>query len=89
MKGCTCRGRTLSTSVARLGPHGRGVDAPPPAGHLRESVYAGHCAPGQGAPVAGLSHPRQPQSLPGYPDLTLAKPGKPLLLSELKVPGGR
>ena len=29
------------------------------------------------------------KSLPGYPDVTLAKPGKPVLFVELKVPGGQ
>ena len=28
------------------------------------------------------------KSVPGYPDLTLAKVGRPVLFAELKVPGG-
>jgi hypothetical protein len=28
------------------------------------------------------------KSVPGYPDLTLAKAGQPVLFAELKVPGG-
>jgi len=88
MRGCTCAGPALCpwcTALARRA----GVLAPAEAPALSEAAFM--------AAVIRLAKEHgwlcwhaysAKKSVPGYPDLTLAKVGRPVLFAELKVPGG-
>jgi hypothetical protein len=87
MRGCTCRGMTLCPQCTRLAEMA-GVLAPvaPPISErafmqaVRREALAQHYL---------FYHTFDSRrSAPGFVDCVCAKPGRPLILAELKVPGG-
>lgn len=101
MRGCTCHGLTLCSWCEALlaravGSGVPGAGARPDAGtpgiarpHLTEKAF--QAAVVRVARAHGWLYWHAytaRKSVPGYPDLTLAKAGQPVIFSELKIPGG-
>ena len=89
MRGCTCRGAVLCPQCERLAQMA-GVTSTitiPPVVSEKAFMTAVIRLAKEHAWLVYHTHDSR-KSFPGYPDLTLAKPGKPVIFSELKVPGG-
>lgn len=88
-RGCTCRGPVLCPQCQRLADLAgvaNAVTLPPVVSEKAFMAAVIRVAKEHGWLVWHAYNSRK--SLPGYPDLTLAKAGRPVLFSELKVPGG-
>jgi hypothetical protein len=87
MRGCTCRGLTLCDQCARLAAMaGVLAPVPPPISERAFMQAVRREALAQNYLFYHTFDSRR--SAPGFVDAVLAKPGRPLLLAELKVPGG-
>lgn len=102
MRGCQCRGGPTLCDQCQALAERAGVAVAPPtrlvgglltpaqAQQISEKVFMAavvRLAREHGWLCYHTHNARK--SLPGYPDLTMAKAGRPLLFAELKVPGGQ
>lgn len=88
MRGCTCRGPVLCPQCATLAQRA-GVLPPPAVPAVSERAFMQAIRREALANNYMFYHTFDSRrSAPGFVDAVLAKPGKPLMLAELKVPGG-